>query len=138
MKKDLADPTRPLVAPRFCCLGVRLQEVTIVPPGDPAGVVQADGKGMSVTADWRNLPPEIIPEELEDDENGARGKKMAVFVHGNGTGPFAAAPVAVGLEMRLKPGRTDSGNVCPVAAVTLADFQAALAGTAPGWVIDPS
>ena len=80
----------------------------------------------------------MIPEELEDDENGARGKKMAVFVHGDGTGPFAEGPVAVGLEMRFKPNRTDSGNVCPVAATMLGQFQAALAVTAPDWVIDPS
>jgi hypothetical protein len=93
---------------------------------------------MSVSADWRNLGPELIPEGLEDDENGARGKKMAVFVHGNGTGPFAEDPVAPGLEMRFKPNRTDSGNVCPVAATMLSQFQAALAVTAPDWVIDPS
>ena len=75
MKKDPADPKKPLVAPRFCCLGVRLHEVTLIPPGNPAGQVQADGMGMSVSADWRNLGPELIPEELEDDENGDSRKK---------------------------------------------------------------
>ena len=138
MKKDPADPQRPLVAPRFCCLGVRLREVTLIPPGDPAGQVQADGMGMSVSADWKNLDPQLIPEELEDDENGARGKKMAVFVLGNGTGPFAEAPVAHGLEMHFKPNKTDSGNVCPVVATMLVQFQADLAATAPNWEIDPS
>ena len=138
MKKDPVDPQRPLIAPRFCCLGVRLTEVTLIPPGDSAGQVQANGMGMSVSADWRNLEPELIPEELEDDENGARGKKMAVFVHGYGTSPFAEAPVAPGLEMRFKPNKTDSGNVCPVVTTMLVQFQADLATTAPDWVIDPS
>ncbi len=138
MKKDPNDQTRPLVGPRFCCLGVRLHEVTLDPAGDPTGNVLADGRGMSVSADWRNLAPVLIPEELEDDTNGARGKGMAVFVHGQGTGPFAEGPVAAGLEMLFKPGKTDSGNVCPVADVLLSQFQADLAATAPDWVIDPS
>jgi hypothetical protein len=138
MKKDPQNPTKPLIAPRFCCLGVRLHEVTLIPAGDPAGTVVADGKGMSVSADWRNLNPELIPEELEDDMNGARGQKMAVFVHGQGTGPFAEGPVAAGIQMLFKPGETDCGNVCPVVAVALGQFQADLAATVPNWVIDPS
>ena len=93
---------------------------------------------MSVSADWRNLPPVLIPEELEDDTNGARGRGLAVFVHGQGSGPFAEAPVANGLEMRLKPKRADAGHVCPVATVLLAQFQADLAATVADWVIDPS
>ena len=45
-------------------------------------------KGLSVSADWRTLPGHLIPEQLNDGANGARGKKMAVYVHGNGLDKF--------------------------------------------------
>lgn len=134
MKKDPADPQRPLVAPRFCCLGIRPCEIDL----DQAGRVLVNRKGMSVSADWRSLRPELIPEELDDGQNGARGKKMEVFVFGQGTGPFAEGPVATGLELCFKPATTIAGEVCPVAVVPLTQYEGDLAATRLDWVIDPS
>jgi len=71
MKKDPADPQQPLVAPRFCCLGIRPHEIDL----DQAGCVVANRKGMSVSADWRGLRPELIPEELDDGAMG-RGERI--------------------------------------------------------------
>jgi hypothetical protein len=63
---------------------------------------------------------------------------MEVYVHGNGTGPFAPGPVAAGLEMILKPGRVDSGVIRPVTTVPLSQFQVDLEATRPDWVVDES
>ena len=134
MKKDPTDPLLPLVAQRFCCLGVRAHEVDV----DAVGNVIVNRRGLSVSEDWRNLPPDIIPIEEDDAVNGACGKKMAIFVHGQGTGPFAEGPVAAGLENCFKPGKTDAGEVCPVALVPRPQYESDLAATRPDWVIDRS
>jgi len=39
---------------------------------------------------------------------------MAVYVHGDGTGPFAEGPIASGLEMIFKADTTEAGLVRPV------------------------
>lgn len=123
-----------------CLLGVRptggSADVDLQPPGDVNGQVVSNHKGLSVVDDWRKLADYQIPEELDDGHNGASGVGMAVYVHG--TGPFAAAPVAAGLEVILKAGRTDSGVIRPVATVLLAQYQADLQATRPDWVDDPS
>ena len=95
-------------------------------------------RGMSVSADWRSLRSELIAEELDDGQNGARGKNMAVFVLGQGTGPFVEGPVALGLEMCFKLATTTAGEVCPVAVVPKAQYEGDLAATCPDWVIDHS
>jgi hypothetical protein len=63
---------------------------------------------------------------------------MAIYVHGNGTGPFTAAPVAARLEMILKAGQTDAGVIRPVATVLLSRYQADLKATRADWANDPS
>ena len=63
---------------------------------------------------------------------------MAVYVHGNGTGPFGPGPFAAGLEMILKQGSVDSGVIRPVATVPLAQYQADLQATRMNWVDDDS
>ena len=132
----------PLVGITSRCLGVRPTgpnaDVDLNPPGDVNGDVIFNHKGLSVGADWRNLPGHLIPEHLDDGFNNARGKNMAVYVHGSGTGPFEAGPVANGLEMMLKQGCVDLGVIRPVATVPLAQFQADLEATRPHWVIDES
>jgi phosphoribosylcarboxyaminoimidazole (NCAIR) mutase len=136
MKKDPADPKRPRVGSESKCLGVRtignFADIDI----DHSGCVLLNRKGMSVAATWRILPPHLIPEELDDGVNGARGKGMEVFVLGSGG--FDEGLVSAALELCYKPNSTDAGNVCPVASVPVADFQADLAATRPDWVIDPS
>jgi hypothetical protein len=127
----------PLVGTRRSMLGVRpLTDITLIPPGDVNGNVAVDRSGLSVSEDWRTLPPHLVPEELDDELNGASGKSMKVFVHG--IGPFAEGPVAHSLELLFKPNSTTSGVVCPTAVVPLAQYQADLQATRNQWVEDPS
>ena len=132
----------PLVGSKAKCLGVRLTganaDVDLNPVGDVNGEVISNAKGLSVGDDWRKLPGFLIPEHLDDGFNRARGKKMAVYVHGNGTGPFGPGPVAAGLEMILKQGSVDAGVIRPVATVPLAQYQADLQATRVNWVDDES
>lgn len=138
-----ADPTDGLPqvgAHRRCLLGVRLlganADIDLDPAGDLSGNVVVNRKGLSVSADWRKLPGHMIPEELEDDTNGASGKGMKVYVHG--TGKFAEGLVAQSLEMLLKPGSVHSGVVCPTETVSLPQYQSDLQATRADWVDDPS
>jgi hypothetical protein len=78
----------------------------------------------------------MIPEELDDEVNGASGIGMKVYVHG--TGVFVEGAVAPGLEMRFKLNTVDAGVVSPVAQVTLVQYQADLEATRAQWVEDPS
>jgi hypothetical protein len=127
----------PRVGSRSKCLGVR-------EPPDPHADVDLDGagnvllnrKGLSVTADWRQLPGHLIPEHLDDGFNGATGRGMNVFIHGNGA--FDEGTVAAGLELLHKARTTSAGVVAPTAAVPLAQFQQDLAATRASWVIDES
>jgi hypothetical protein len=102
------------------------------------GDVISNHKGLSVGNDWRKLPGHLIPEHLDDGHNGASGKNMAVYVHGNGTGPFGPGPFAAGLEVMLKRGKVDAGVIRPIATVALAQFQADLQATRANWVADES
>src|SRR5262245_42419293 len=127
----------PKVGTQSKCLGVREPpdrhaDVNI----DAAGYVILDGNGLSVTADWRQLPGHLIPEHLDDGFNGASGKGMRVFVHGSEG--FSEGPVAAGLQLRHKPRSSTSGNVTPVASVPLAQYQNDLRATRPDWVDDES
>jgi hypothetical protein len=126
-----------------CLLGVRPNgpnaDVDLIPPGDANGDVISNHKGLSVVDDWRKLPGHLIPEHLDDGFNNARGKKgMAVYVHGNATGPFAEGPVAAGLEMIFKQGSVAAGVIRPVVTVPLVQFQADLQATRPNWAVDES
>src|SRR5258708_2273130 len=118
----------PRVGTQSKCLGVR------EPPSpnadvdvDGSGNVQVNRKGLSVTADWRQLPGHLIPEHLDDGCNGAAGKGMRVFTHGKG--PFVAGTIAAGLELLHKPRNTTAGVVAPAVAVSLAQYQQDLAAT---------
>jgi hypothetical protein len=127
----------PRVGNRSKCLGVR------EPPGpyadvdvDGSGNVLLNRKGLSVSRDWRLLPPHLIPEHLDDGFIGASGRGMNVFV--NGAGAFDEGAVAAGLELLHKVGSTATGVVTPTALVLLAQYQQDLAATRPGWAIDES
>ena len=103
---------------------------------DIAGDVVLNRKGLSVAADWRQLPAHLIPEHLDDGLNGARGKGMKVFIHG--TGAFEEGIVSEGLELLHKAGTTMAGVVSPVTSMPLAKYQADLAATRANWSIDES
>jgi hypothetical protein len=55
-----------------------------------------------------------------------------------GDGPFAPGLLADGLELVLKPGSTDSGNIVPTMAVTVLQLEWDLAQTRNRWVVDES
>jgi len=127
----------PLVGVKRAMLGVRpLTDVTLIPARDLNGNVVLDRKGLSVNADWRSLPPHLIPIELDTEVNGASGVGMKVFVHGNGA--FAEGAVTDKLELMLKSGSLGSGVVCPTALVSLVEYQSNLEATRADWVEDPS
>lgn len=123
-----------------CLLGVRptggSADIDLIPAGDVSGNVERNQKGLSVSADWRQLPAYMIPQELDDEINGASGMGMKVYVHG--TGPFAEGAVAAGLEMCFKANKVDAGVISPVVVVKLAQYQADLQATRAQWVDDPS
>jgi hypothetical protein len=128
----------PKVGSQSKCLGVR------EPPNlhadvdlDAKGNVMLNKRGLSVTANWRELPGHLLPEHLDDGFNGASGKGMQVFAHG--TGDFAdESAVAENLVLHHKKTKTTSGNVAPAASVPLVQFQNDLRATREGWSIDES
>ena len=130
----------PLVGSKAKCLGVRPTgpnaDVDLNPPSDVNGNVVLNDKGLSVSADWRTLPGHLIPEHLNDGMNGARGKNMAVYAHGNRSDQFVEGNVAPGLEMIFKAGNKLAGIIRPVAIVPLSQYQADLSATRPNWVND--
>ena len=132
----------PLVGTRRCCLGVRptgkSADVDLDPPGDVTGFVVCNRKGLSVSADWHGLPGYMLPEELNDGLNGADGKNMAVFVHGNGTGDFAAGPFAEMLEVIFKENTVTAGVIRPTDPMPLDLYQGLLEATREAWENDPS
>jgi hypothetical protein len=140
MYVDPADGLPLVGSHKRCLLGVRPMgksaDIDLTPAGDVNGNVAVNRKGLSVSADWRQLPPYMIPEELDDEVNGASGIGMKVYVHG--TGVFVEGAVAPGLEMRFKLNTVDAGVVSPVAQVTLVQYQADLEATRAQWVEDPS
>ena len=138
MIKDTTDGDRPLVGEKSKCLGVRSSGQYADVNLDSRGNVILNRKGLSVSEDWRTLKPHLIPIELDDGLNGACGKGMAVFVHGQSTGPFTEGAVSNELELCFKDETTTAGNVCPISLVSLEQYQSDLAATQPDWVIDPS
>jgi len=136
MRKDPADPSRPLVGTQSKCLGVRTHGKYSDIDIDSTGIVELNRKGLSVSSTWRILAPHLIPEELDDGLIGASGKGMEVFVLGSG--PFIEGPVTVALELCLKPWTSESGNICPIVSVEISQYQADLAATRSNWIIDPS
>lgn len=100
MYSDPTDGLPQVGSHRRCLLDVRPTgtnaDIDLDPAGDVNGDVMVNRKGLSVTADWRQLPGYMIPEELEDDTNGASGKGMKIYVYG--TGVFAEGVVAAALE----------------------------------------
>ena len=128
----------PLVGPKGKCLGVRttgkVQDVQL----EKDGTVTMNRQGMSVSKTWKGLPAHLVPEHLDNGENGASGIGMAVFVHCLDGEPFREGAVASGLVLCFKQGTTTAGHVCPEARALLAKFQTDLAATRCDWLIDES
>ncbi len=100
---------------------------------DPRGNVLVNGKGMSVSPDWRHVPLFRIPERLRHLKQGARGpNKNSCFRYGIGT--FERGHFAAGLT--LEPDTPTHGTIAPAAPVPLSDYGDALAATRSGWEKD--
>ena len=130
-----ADDDKPVVEASAKGLGVRAKgkpdenDVNL----DEAGNVVLDGKGMSVSPSWRDLPPHRIPKRLKDRFPPARGSND-VDCFTMGAGPFRDE--ALSERLALKVGRPKHGNVVPQDHVSLGQFEADLAATRPLWVVD--
>ena len=100
---------------------------------DAGGIVVLDGKGMSVSPDWRDLPLHRIPERLKAEVPDARGSnRSSCFRYG--IGPFLRGAFAD--DLTLEPDSSSHGTVAPSRPMSLPEYQAALAMTRTGWVVD--
>jgi hypothetical protein len=128
MKKDAGD--KPTVDQTATGLGARVGTDINT---DVAGSVVLDDNGMSVAPAWRDLELHRIPKRLGTLVPGARGSNNT-HCFTTGAGPFQRDSFVPGLE--LIPDTPIHAAVAPFAAVPLAQYQADLAATRPGWVID--
>ncbi|HEX3477833.1 MAG TPA: hypothetical protein VHT91_22580 [Kofleriaceae bacterium] len=117
----------PQVAATARSLGVRVP--TDVAP-DEAGDVHPGRRGMSVAPDVVSLPLHRIPKRLAHLRLGAIGPDTDV-VWSHGEGRFLAGRVAA--HLALVPDKPEHGVVAPDTKMRLADYEAALAATQPGW-----
>lgn len=102
---------------------------------DASGHILVNGRGMSVARHWRDLPAHRIPERLDDGELGASGSSKDACWR-TGEGGFEPGPFAAGLCLALKSHAPVLGNVAPTEPISLQRFQAQLAATREGWIID--
>jgi hypothetical protein len=126
----------PVVGSNSKELGVR------VPPNpdpdidlDPSDFVILNDKGMSVAANWRNFLAHLIPKRLKPLLPGAAGGN-SLTCYKTGTGPFAAGAVSTDLNLVVKQGNNQRGNVVPAQVIHRDQFQADLAATRAQWSQD--
>ena len=126
----------PLVGSNSRELGVR------VPPNpnadvdlDQNGHVVQNGKGMSVVDNWRHLLAHLVPKRLKHLFPGAAGSN-ALTCYKLGTGAFTASVINADLNLVVKPGSTQAGNIVPAQSVHCDQFQADLAATRSQWTVD--
>ena len=134
MKRDVDG--LPIVGSNSKELGVR------VPPNPhadvdvkPDGTVELNGKGMSVAKHWTLLRSHLIPTRLSHIRPGAGGPdSLACYRIGEGT--FSVGPLNDDLELCLKPGQTESGNIVPSRVMPIGEFQRALGATRGEWAVE--
>jgi hypothetical protein len=130
MKKDQDD--FPTVEQSATGLGVRSGIDIDV---DVQGNAIVNGKGMSVSPAWRELPPSRIPKRLRGTVRSARGSNNT-FCFKTGNGPFQQGVVAAGLM--LEPDSATHGCITPARPVPLSQYENDLAATRPKWEVDES
>lgn len=128
MKKS--DDGLPVVEQSAGGLGVR--------PGNDVDVddqhnVVVNGKGMSVSPSWRDIPRFRIPKRLHEKFPGARGSDHC-FCFRMGEGPFQESEFAPGLD--LVPDSPTHGCIAPRQYVSLGQYVSDLADTRPNWQED--
>jgi hypothetical protein len=108
----------PQIAPSARGLGVRPEDVTVV-----AGIVKADGKGMSLARFTPlNLPPHRRPPEW-----GGTGKDPV----------WAIPPAAFATPLKYVPDTPTHANAAAAHDMPLAAMQTALGATQPLWTKVP-
>ena len=100
---------------------------------DPQDNTLMNGKGMSVSPNWRDMPLFRIPGRLRHLKPGARGSDNT-FCFCCGTGPIQRGDFAEGLM--LEPDSATHGTIAPARVMPLGDYQSALAATRPDWRVD--
>lgn len=101
-----------------------------VHPDEAEMVGPTGAAGMSVAPRLEDLPFFLVPVRLRSRVPGARGpNRIRVWKHGEG--PFAAGPVAKGVN--LAPTSAIHGVVEPMERMHIDDLQSALAETRPSW-----
>lgn len=131
-----AEDGLPVVGSNARELGVR------VPPNPSADIdldandrVLLNGKGLSVARNWRNLLPHLIPKRLRSLFAGAAGSNT-LACYKTGTGVFAAGAFGNNLNLVLKNGNPQAGNIVPSQSVHRDKFQSDLAATRNQWTVD--
>lgn len=128
MKRD--DDGQPGVERSANGLGVRPEIDVDV---DSQGRVLTNGKGMSVSPNWRDMNLSRVPRRLRHLLPGARGSNN-VFCFRRGEGPFDSGAFAEGLI--LQPDSSRHGVIAPAEFGPLADYETALAATRSDWIVD--
>ena len=100
---------------------------------DAKNKVLINGKGMSVSPNWRDIDPNRIPKRLRPIWSGASGSNN-VHCFRTGIGPFIQGAFAKGLT--LEPDSPIHGTVAPEQVIPFPDYQANLAATRLDWQID--
>lgn len=134
MKRDVDG--LPVVGSNSKELGVR------VPPNPhadvdvkPDGTVELNGKGMSVAKHWTLLQPHLIPKRLNAIVPDATGSNT-LACYRMGEGEFTRGAINKELELALKRGQDDLGNIAPATAMKTDEFQISLASTRDQWSND--
>src|SRR5438477_1820965 len=94
-----------------------------------------NGKGMSVAANWRHLLAHLIPKRLKPLFPGAAGSNT-LTCYKMGTGAFSTGAINTDLNVVLKQGSVQTGNVVLAQSVHRDQFQAHLAATRLEWSPD--
>jgi hypothetical protein len=102
---------------------------------DALGNTVVNGKGMSVSPSWKNIPLSRIPKRLRGIVLGARGSNNT-FCFKTGVGLFQQGAFDTGLI--LEPDSATHGCITPAQLVPLAQYESDLAATRPNWQIDES
>jgi hypothetical protein len=95
---------------------------------DAQNNVLVNGKGMSVTPNWRDININRVPKRLRPLLPGAAGSNTW-FCFRTGTGPLERGPFANGLTLELDS--ATHGTVAPAQIVPLATYLADIAATRP-------
>ncbi len=127
----IADGNMPTVGSASKMLGVRDDGYDI--PIEPNGNVRPHTGGLSVSPDWRSLPPFLVPHRLRTMINSARGSnRLACFRLD--VLPFQEVQITELLVLR--PNTSEHGTIEPSRDMLLSEFQDALAVTRESWIID--